>query len=83
MIPAHPFDRIPEGRLRWFVLPVSGLGFLLLVGLGVNALFGWWWADPVAALAMLPLVIREGWEALAEAREGAGESGTEAHDLEV
>ncbi len=31
MIPAHPFDRIPEGRLRWFVLPVSGLGFLLLV----------------------------------------------------
>ena len=31
VIPAHPFDRIPEGRLRWFVLPVSGLGFLLLV----------------------------------------------------
>ncbi len=37
---------------------------------------------PVAALTMLPLVIREGWEALAEAREGAREGGAEAHDLE-
>lgn len=61
----------------------SYLSLTLLAGLGLNALFGWWWADPVAALAMLPLVIREGWEALAEAREGAGEGGTEAHDLEV
>jgi cation diffusion facilitator family transporter len=61
----------------------SYLSLTLLAGLGLNALFGWWWADPVAALAMLPLVIREGWEALAEAREGAGEGGTEAHDLEA
>lgn len=34
-----------------------------LVGLGLNALLGWWWADPVAALAMLPLIVREGVEA--------------------
>ena len=34
-----------------------------LVGLGLNALFGWWWADPVAALVMLPLIVREGVEA--------------------
>ena len=34
-----------------------------LLGLGLNALLGWWWADPVAALAMLPLIIREGVEA--------------------
>jgi divalent metal cation (Fe/Co/Zn/Cd) transporter len=61
----------------------SYLSLTLLAGLGLNALFGWWWADPVAALAMLPLVIREGWEALAEAREGAEKGGTEAHDLEV
>jgi cation diffusion facilitator family transporter len=58
----------------------SYLSLTLLAGLGLNALFGWWWADPVAALAMLPLVIREGWEALAEAREGAG---TVAHDLDA
>src|SRR6266487_10521 len=34
-----------------------------LLGLGLNALLGWWWADPVAALAMLPLIVREGVEA--------------------
>lgn len=34
-----------------------------LLGLGLNAAFGWWWADPVAALAMLPLIVREGLEA--------------------
>ena len=47
-------------------LPVSGL----LAGLGLNALFGWWWADdPIAALTMLPFVLHEGWEAIEEARE--------------
>lgn len=40
------------------------LSVTLLVGLGANALFGWWWADPVAALAMVPLIVREGLEAL-------------------
>ena len=34
-----------------------------LAGLGLNALLGWWWADPVAALVMLPLIVREGVEA--------------------
>lgn len=38
------------------------LSFALLLGLVLNAVFGLWWADPVAALAMLPLVLREGWE---------------------
>jgi divalent metal cation (Fe/Co/Zn/Cd) transporter len=36
------------------------LSGLLLVGLGLNALFGWWWADPVAALAMVPIIVNEG-----------------------
>ena len=34
-----------------------------LIGLGLNAVLGWWWADPVAALAMVPLIMREGLEA--------------------
>jgi hypothetical protein len=29
-----------------------------------NALFGWWWADPVAALTMLPIIIKEGFDVL-------------------
>lgn len=34
----------------------------VLVGLGLNAVAGWWWADPIAALALIPLLLREGWE---------------------
>ena len=32
----------------------------LLVGLGANALLGWWWADPVAALGVTYFLVREG-----------------------
>jgi divalent metal cation (Fe/Co/Zn/Cd) transporter len=40
------------------------LSAILLSGLLLNALFGWWWADPVAALCMLPMIFREGMEAV-------------------
>jgi len=40
------------------------LSAILLVGLLLNALFGWWWADPVAALIMVPIIAKEGVEAL-------------------
>jgi divalent metal cation (Fe/Co/Zn/Cd) transporter len=40
------------------------LSAILLVGLGLNAALGWWWADSVAALLMAPLIAREGWQAL-------------------
>ena len=40
------------------------LSVILLVGLGLNALFGWWWADRVAALCMLPIIIKEGFAGL-------------------
>lgn len=40
------------------------LSAILLVGLGLNALFGWWWADPISALAMVPIIVKEGLEAL-------------------
>lgn len=40
------------------------LSAILLVGLLLNATLGWWWADPVAALVMLPVIVKEGWEAL-------------------
>ena len=36
------------------------LSAILLGGLALNALFDWWWADPVAALAMVPIIAREG-----------------------
>ena len=40
------------------------LSATVLVGLLLNVAFGWWWADPIAALAVIPLVIKEGLEAL-------------------
>ena len=49
-------------------LACSYLSLTLLIGLGANALFGWWWADPVAALAMVYFLVKEGWEAISEGR---------------
>jgi divalent metal cation (Fe/Co/Zn/Cd) transporter len=40
------------------------LSAILLGGLLLNALLGWWWADPVAALMMIPIIVKEGVEAL-------------------
>jgi len=40
------------------------LSAILLGGLLLNATLGWWWADPVAGLAMVPIIGREGVEAL-------------------
>lgn len=40
------------------------LSAILLGGLLLNALLGWWWADPAAALVMVPIIIKEGIEAL-------------------
>jgi divalent metal cation (Fe/Co/Zn/Cd) transporter len=38
------------------------LSAILLIGLLLNAGPGWWWADPIAALIMVPLVANEGVE---------------------
>ena len=35
-----------------------------LLGLGINAIWHLSWADPIAALVIVPLIIREGWEAM-------------------
>ncbi len=40
------------------------LSAILLGGLALNALLGWWWADPLAGLVMTPIIANEGKEAL-------------------
>jgi divalent metal cation (Fe/Co/Zn/Cd) transporter len=40
------------------------LSGIMLGGLALNTLLGWWWADPIAALVMVPIIIKEGIEAL-------------------
>lgn len=38
------------------------LSVALLIGLGANAVFGWWWADPLTALVIAGVAVREGRE---------------------
>ncbi len=40
------------------------LSAILLAGLSLNAAFGWWWADPIAALVMVPIIAKEGFDAV-------------------
>jgi divalent metal cation (Fe/Co/Zn/Cd) transporter len=47
------------------------LSAIALAGVALNALLGWWWADPVAALAMVPIIAKEGMEGV------RGEAGCE------
>jgi divalent metal cation (Fe/Co/Zn/Cd) transporter len=57
--------KIGSGALRAEAketLACSYLSFTLFLGLLANAVAGWWWADPVAALLMVPWLIREGRE---------------------
>ena len=45
-------------------LACAFLSLTLLLGLVLNAVAGWWWADPVAALVIVPWLAREGVEGL-------------------
>ena len=40
------------------------LSAILLGGLLLNAVVGWWWADPLAALVMVPIIVKEGLEGI-------------------
>src|SRR5260221_883270 len=51
-------------------LTCAYMSLTLLAGLLLNRIFGWWWADPLAALALVYFLIQEGREALHEARTG-------------
>jgi len=54
-----------SGALRadaYETITCSWLSVTTLAGLVLNASLGWWWADPLAALAIIPLAVREGLE---------------------
>jgi divalent metal cation (Fe/Co/Zn/Cd) transporter len=40
------------------------LSLILLAGLLLNAGLGWWWADPIAALIMVPIIAKEGMDGM-------------------
>jgi divalent metal cation (Fe/Co/Zn/Cd) transporter len=41
------------------------LSVIALAGVALNTFVGWWWADPIAALAMVPIIVKEGLEGFA------------------
>jgi divalent metal cation (Fe/Co/Zn/Cd) transporter len=55
----------------------------LLVGVALNTVFGLWWADAVAALALLYWIVPEAREALAGARSGRGGCGCDDEACEL
>src|SRR5205807_1620876 len=57
--------KIDSRALRADAMETLTCGYLawaLLAGLALNALTHWWWIDAVASLAIVPLLVREGWE---------------------
>ena len=66
------FKRRVANRLRSGALEAEArqtqvcayLSAILLVGLGLNAWLGYWWADPIAGVAMVPIIAWEGLEAV-------------------
>jgi hypothetical protein len=48
------------------------MAWIALAGLVVNAIWNKPWADPIAALALTPLILREAWEAIHSHKLGCG-----------
>ena len=40
------------------------LSAIALAGVALNALLGWWWADPLAAIAIVPIIAKEGFDGI-------------------
>jgi divalent metal cation (Fe/Co/Zn/Cd) transporter len=60
-------DQIGSRSLRADAMETLTCGYLawvLLAGLALNALTHWWWIDSVASLAIVPLLLREGYKAI-------------------
>lgn len=93
MITAAERDRLVRrglwlaaGTIAWNVIEADAnetllcawLSAALLAGLALNADVGWWWADPVAALAIAALAVKEGREAWAATAATTADAGITA-----
>jgi Predicted Co/Zn/Cd cation transporters len=62
-------DQIDSRSLRTDAIETLTCGYLswiLLIGLVLNAVTHWWWLDSVASLAIVPLLLHEGYEAISD-----------------
>ncbi len=74
MVKRQVATRIQSAALAGDAMNSITCGYMagtVLFGLVFNALFGWWWADDVAALVFLVWLVRETVEAFQQGREGA------------
>jgi hypothetical protein len=67
-IQMFPGALVADSKETWVC---SYLSQTLLLGVGAYAVVGWWWAEPMGALAMLSIILWQGWKTLSEAREPA------------
>ncbi len=73
--------RLDSAALRGDAASSFTCGYMagaVLLGVGLNALFGWWWAEDVASLLFLFWLVDETREALEEARESKNDDKEEA-----
>lgn len=68
---------LTEGRVTMVDAYLAGA---VLVGLVLNALFGWWWADPLASLVIVYYGIREALHALRESAQSVELPGADGKD---
>jgi divalent metal cation (Fe/Co/Zn/Cd) transporter len=61
---AHALDSRAAQADSAQTLACGWLSAVVLIGLVLNAMLGWWWADPIAALGVVALLVHEGREAL-------------------
>ncbi len=65
----HSAERLQSDAMRgdaYESLTCGWMAMTLLAGLALRRLFGWWWADPLTALLLVPFLLREGWEGIHE-----------------
>ena len=68
---------LTEGRVTLVDAYLAGA---VLVGLVLNALFGWWWADPLASLIIIYYGVREAVHALQESAESVEQTSAQEKD---
>jgi cation diffusion facilitator family transporter len=74
-------ERLQSQAMRGDAIESLGCAWMacaLLVGLALHNAFGWWWADPAAALVLVYFLVREGWEGVCEVFEAHEASADDA-----
>jgi divalent metal cation (Fe/Co/Zn/Cd) transporter len=67
LLKRYTAERLQSGAMRGDAdesLTCGWMALTVLIGLALRRIAGWWWADPVAALLLVPLLLREAWESV-------------------